>query len=405
MLLTFAWSLVVIIAPEFILVDSLRDLWEARRCLKELRRADNTLDMTESQQHIMSPGLPGSNSSDAQWRNASPGSSANRARAPSSEDDHYEHASKHVPLLHEPWTLTHMLYANMGGFVVKDMSEEQDTRYLTVTGKLVPLAIERKLIAPEPPASKAEIKDKSKDNNYTKLLAVMQIVYFGVEIIVRLALHLPITQLELAVASVACYAVVTYFFLWLKPKAVETPTLIAPWNNSLRKMEQQLRELSGSTKDLNLQADIDAALKSHSDQDESFRRQASQKIASLGNFFKSGTEKEKTIWVVVFIVASAPIGVMHLLAWNWYFHTDIDLWIWRIASIIATGAGPVLLPVYLVLRRLGRHSAATSCFWCTAMLYVLARFALTAQMVRCLFYMQPEAYLATNWVMNIPHIG
>ena len=108
---------------------------------------------------------------------------------------------------------------------------------------------------------------------------------------------------------------------------------------------------------------------------------------------------------MVFIVTSAPIGVMHLLAWDWYFPTDVDLWIWRIASITANGAGPVLLPIYLLLRRVGGKSAATSCFWYTAMVYVLARFALIAEMVRCLFYMQPEAYLATNWVMNIPHIG
>lgn len=33
---------------------------------------------------------------------------------------------------------------------------------------------------------------------------------------------------------------ITYFCLWPKPKAVETPTLIATWNYNVRSMENQL---------------------------------------------------------------------------------------------------------------------------------------------------------------------
>ncbi|KAK4619491.1 hypothetical protein CLAFUW4_11069 [Fulvia fulva] len=173
--------------------------------------------MAESQQNLVPPGLPGSHGHDWQQRSLSPGSSnyQGRAQSPNSDNRDRHQGSKHVAMVEEPWTLTHMLYANMGGFVVKDMSEERDTRYLTVTGKLVPLAIQRQLIASEPPASKAEIKDKSKDKNHTKLLAVMQIAYFDVEFFMRFALHLPITQLELAVASVAGYAVSHYLLLFM----------------------------------------------------------------------------------------------------------------------------------------------------------------------------------------------
>jgi hypothetical protein len=71
--------------------------------------------------------------------------------------------------------------------------------------------------------AKADIEDRSKSDALSKGIAIIQIVWFVLQLAARYAQNLPITLLEidtLAVAALMCFA---YGWWWKKPKDVGRP--------------------------------------------------------------------------------------------------------------------------------------------------------------------------------------
>ena len=124
----------------------------------------------------------------------------------------------------------HSFYAAMGGFAV-DIDDEsvpsigfrlKQTR-LTLTARAVRLL---DLCGSLPDVSREDIKDKSKADNLTKLVSLLQVIWMLVQICGRLAKSLPVTLLEVnTLAHVIC-ALVIYVLWWHKPKLVQSPTIL-----------------------------------------------------------------------------------------------------------------------------------------------------------------------------------
>ncbi|KAJ7187256.1 hypothetical protein C8R46DRAFT_1207215 [Mycena filopes] len=73
-----------------------------------------------------------------------------------------------------------------------------------------------------------DIMDKSKGDGLSKGLALMQGLWFIVQIIARLAQRLPISELEVATLTFAVVNVFTWLLWWHKPLDVQEPILIGP---------------------------------------------------------------------------------------------------------------------------------------------------------------------------------
>ncbi|KAJ7736662.1 hypothetical protein B0H16DRAFT_1425608 [Mycena metata] len=73
-----------------------------------------------------------------------------------------------------------------------------------------------------------DIMDKSKGDGLSKGLALMQGLWFIVQIIARLAQRLPISELEVATLAFALVNIFTWILWWHKPLDVQEPILIAP---------------------------------------------------------------------------------------------------------------------------------------------------------------------------------
>jgi hypothetical protein len=71
-----------------------------------------------------------------------------------------------------------------------------------------------------------EITDKSKVDELGKLVACLQSAWFTVQIVSRLACHLPITLLEVTVVGHVVCALVLYALWWHKPRRIEEPTVL-----------------------------------------------------------------------------------------------------------------------------------------------------------------------------------
>ncbi|KAI9747270.1 MAG: 3-methyladenine DNA glycosylase, partial [Chaenotheca gracillima] len=74
--------------------------------------------------------------------------------------------------------------------------------------------------------SEENIRDKSNADGTTKLLALVQVLWFFAQGMVRLAHDLPLSQLELMTASYIPLFAVTYPFWWFKPKDIENPSVV-----------------------------------------------------------------------------------------------------------------------------------------------------------------------------------
>ncbi len=155
------------------------------------------------------------------------------------------------------WGLTHAYFVLMGGFRVIEVDERPEpvgrTISHTVEGKgeaggstdvstvqtaVVPAEEPRTRIlywaelvwlrkhghiAKIPEITDDEIRDKSKANVLVKVLAIVQVFWVCVEIILRMIRRLPISQLEVVVAAYSVSAIITYSFCFFKPKGVRTP--------------------------------------------------------------------------------------------------------------------------------------------------------------------------------------
>ena len=131
--------------------------------------------------------------------------------------------------LHNPWTRTHSFYANMGGFVF-DLEEGSPAERNTFTAKHSRLTVTPRGMALLarcgflPKISKEEILDKSKSDNLSKMIAVVQALWMFAQIVGRLVVDLPVTLLEVnTLAHVMC-AMIIYVLWWDKPKLINEPT-------------------------------------------------------------------------------------------------------------------------------------------------------------------------------------
>ncbi|KAF9471915.1 hypothetical protein BDN70DRAFT_998426 [Pholiota conissans] len=119
------------------------------------------------------------------------------------------------------WTMTHGYFLQMGGFVLE--GEEPD---ILSAERLIDLVAEKKVVLPQ--ITSREIKDRSKRDGLSKLIAMGQTAWFLAQCISRKAQGLVTTELELVTIAFAALNVFIYFFWWDKPMDVQT-TVTVPY--------------------------------------------------------------------------------------------------------------------------------------------------------------------------------
>ncbi|EKM55012.1 uncharacterized protein PHACADRAFT_94757 [Phanerochaete carnosa HHB-10118-sp] len=125
------------------------------------------------------------------------------------------------------WTLTHGYYAAMGGFVLDSSPTPvfgTETR-LVLTPWMLDFLMKR---APNliPDLSEDDILCQSKSDGLAKALLVVQLLYFAVSCIARLAQSLPLSLLEVWTLAHALGTIFVYAIWWKKPLNISKPTVI-----------------------------------------------------------------------------------------------------------------------------------------------------------------------------------
>ncbi|KAJ8582552.1 hypothetical protein M405DRAFT_750064, partial [Rhizopogon salebrosus TDB-379] len=116
------------------------------------------------------------------------------------------------------WTVTHGFFAWMGGFLLYVNGEPRAT--------LTPdelLDFVRNGSVDMPDIMQAEIEDRSKGDALSKGVAILQLAWFVLQLVVRYIQNLPITLLEIDTLAVAALTSTAYGWWWNKPKDVGRP--------------------------------------------------------------------------------------------------------------------------------------------------------------------------------------
>ncbi|KAG1848976.1 hypothetical protein DFJ58DRAFT_914955 [Suillus subalutaceus] len=123
--------------------------------------------------------------------------------------------------LEDGWTETHGFFAWMGGFMLYVDGRPRGT----LTPDELMQFVDDKLVE-MPAITEAEIKDRSKSDLLSKWVAILQLVWFVIQLIARYIQKLPVTLLEIDTLGVAAMTCISYG-LWLdKPKDVRLPYIV-----------------------------------------------------------------------------------------------------------------------------------------------------------------------------------
>ena len=236
--------------------------------------------------------------------------------------------------------------------------------------------------------SKHDIKDRSKTDAFSKVFAIVQSSWLIVQSITRVASGLSLSQLELATMAYIIPAAVIYGFWLEKPFGVEHVTTIYSRKD----------KLSGDP--------------------------VPWKKTSWLNILGYATSLEKEFWKegAAFYLVGTLFSAVHLGAWSWEFKSSVTRLLWRIFAVSATGVGPYLAIVMVVLPKWDTFRRATGKYvtlylvgdkivdilandwaiWITISLYIISRCVLFVLIVYSLSSMPFGVYMTVDWTTYFP---
>ncbi|PMD34475.1 hypothetical protein L207DRAFT_517611 [Hyaloscypha variabilis F] len=249
-----------------------------------------------------------------------------------------------------------------------------------------------------PGITAAEIHDKGKSNAFTKVVAILQVFWISVQVIVRRARGLTISQLELVTAAFSLCAIITYSFLIQKPQGVDTPARPIKVNKGVKLPPlDSWFPLRAFFYPLDEEIVIKKYLKTR-----------------VANDFVD--DKMSVPYSLGMALGGIIFGAVHVAGWNLSFPSSVDQELWRISSILMTVLLPVsCLPLIMLgfndnsldfLDALPWSPVATVQVWgCIfGAFYIVTRLILLVETFRTLAFLPPDAFVST-WVSNVPNVS
>jgi hypothetical protein len=293
-----------------------------------------------------------------------------------------------------------------------------------------------------PDLSEDSLQDKNKGDTFVKILALGQIVWLIAQVISRGVSNLPSAQIEIMTLGFAACTSITYILLLQKPKDVNVTT-------SLQALRYPTPEEALSIANFGPTSWYEYIF-------------MERWTNSRRNYWISNTAShstgEKKIYTVRwgrfgafstgFTLGALIVGGLHILAWNNIFPTNLERTLWRVSSVLSIGSPfliflaraiatcvvSILVQMFCYRRKRNTSNVlrvrdidsiprldeflqqfptslrvflnvyyATTVFLCV-LVYILVRLFILVEVVRSLFFLPPEAFIAT-WSSNVPHIG
>jgi hypothetical protein len=248
-----------------------------------------------------------------------------------------------------------------------------------------------------PSVSMEEIDDKNKGDAAVKLLALFEVAWLILQLIVREVRYLPSTQLEIMTLAFAGSTFVIYILLWYKPQDTMVPMYITADNDPTRKQLQDIAQKRAAN---------------------TFGFQFSKGRAPFwipDNSVHDTGNMYRDFYFDLGVGAGAVLfGALHFLSWNQHFATPTERLLWRICLCLAVGIPPLFLVISWTTIRV-THSKFRLLFWFNVFLllfayillplvYIMARGYVLVEVFRTLAFLPAETFVAT-FTAEIPHLA
>ena len=263
----------------------------------------------------------------------------------------------------------------------------QGNIWILNTKQLV-LAREYDVIRTLPSIEESEIEDKSKSDILVRLLAILQVSWLAVELIARRVENVAFAPLELSTLAFSVCAFILYIVEWSKPKDVGVPFYI----------DTDVTVTSEAFESISLAASVVFL------QTRYYYMSMSTAHPLMEGRYEVKHRDRFTLLAT--IVTTLLFGGIHLFAWDVDFPTKVESLLWKISALTATIA-PTFCASLALRENIQDGTTGTTMFPQVCMIalgpiFLLARLYLIVESVRSLFFLPPEAFVAT-WASNIPH--
>jgi hypothetical protein len=300
-----------------------------------------------------------------------------------------------------PWTLTHSLFANMGGFVIRENAPERAIDYLHTRSKagsevkaglkpgeqkIIPsteaiqidkvtspsmqeqahearrtqlklakskflmahqiLALREQSMIKLPYITREEIMDKGKSDIFARVLAIGQTLWLVVQMIVRASRHLEVSQLEIGTAAFASCAITIYALTWHKPKGVGVPWTICSYPGTSPKEFSKLLNFESLYNEWQV---LEFLIPSRSRRSLSLRVLRGSSIPNHHRYGGDSRTIDTDVYEMVgFVLSSTAFGAIHFAAVKSTFPSHIEWVLWYMASGICTGVSLLISSALVV---------------------------------------------------------
>ncbi|KAN0094421.1 hypothetical protein V8E55_002708 [Tylopilus felleus] len=263
------------------------------------------------------------------------------------------------------WSMTHSFFAEMGGFVYHQ-PDGNERRVDSVEF----LELCKKNQIANPTITVEDIRDRSKSDALGKAILAIQLLWFTLQVVVRVPQRLTITLVEL---DTVCMAVLTLLLLLIwkdKPLRPERPHFFY------------------SPQEVNASPGMD--------------------LATFEQFLEVEVAGFSILSLLSFCVTGVIFGGLHLAAWNFAFATDVEKKVWRVASLILAGAPLVMIILCLTLtpgrRQESTRGSGRTWVYLGIALILLSRLILLGLMFASLRSVPCSAHQSVTWTLYIPHL-
>ena len=306
--------------------------------------------------------------------------------------------SRFLVARHPEWTMTHMQFANANGFWIRYPSSSPSGEELECSMEQLQKYIENRQID-GPSISEEELHARGKNDRVTQLIAVLQIVWFFVQILFRKIQHYQITALEIMTVAFVFCSVFTYGFCLHQPQDVEYPVVLdvqnaAPATNEVTPMR--------STNESN---------HAREEAEPAHPTRRLEKVPSgLPSPYVPGQAAEFGFYILLGLFACG-FGAIHCLAWNSPFPTSEERLAWRICSVTTTVLPVPYIPLVHQVTSLEEDSMSkleNSTKYLTGLMmvvYTIGRATLIVLAFMTLRALPADAFQPVNWNNYIPHFA
>ena len=268
-----------------------------------------------------------------------------------------------------------------------DVATLQGNIWILDSKQLV-LAREHRVIEKLPSLRTEEIQDRSKSDGMVRLLAVIQLVWLAVQLVMRRIDKIPFAALEISTLAFSSCAIIIYITEWRKPKDVGVPIYINTMTLVSHDVFSAIAKASPFTFIQNRHY---------------YMPQSSAHQLIEGKWERKHLDR---LMILTSILSIALFGGIHLFAWNLDFPTSIERLLWR-ASALIVAIAPSISALLVLFESVVSHRTDQLSKWSVIFLapfYLAARFYIIFESVRSLYFLPPAAFIST-WATNAPHFG